>query len=523
METGQTISKRMKVFAYIRKSTEENQEGESKKQLNSLEYQKAAVEETAIRNNLEIVKIFKDSKTAYKAYVRDDFNKMMDAFDQDGVDGEIKGIICSEHSRLARNFADGGLVLWYLQSGLIERIYTYDKMFTNSADDQMMLAISFAMDKHASDETGFRMRRAWDIRASQGQPPNTRLPGYRYVGEKGKKVWQIVPRVAPLIKEMFQEYATGKYNLQEITDCMFSRGLVSPMTKRKYSKNSVLGLLKNIAYTGVFYHKGEKVHGEYIPIIDSELFYKVQEVLNNKAHTKISVGNDYAYSGGLIRCAVCGGNMSGTVKKGITYYRCLNRIEPCKSEKDKRPSYLREDTIDEKISEVLKKVEISNKEFEKIAGYVNLLFEDEKTKYISNLRKLTIQKKEAEGELGEITRNLLEHRRLAKEKRDDIWKDEENGYLCLIRDSNERVNMLKRSMEIIEEIKNKLPGMMFDFLDAIKTAGSRFYESSPENKRMIVRTLCANLVWDGENIVWKWKEPYHILTNSAEKINWLRE
>ena len=523
MDTNIEGMQKIKVYAYLRKSTEENKEGESRRQLNSLAYQKMSVEETAKRNNLEIVKFFRDQKTAYKAFVRNEFNRMMDSFDENGVGGEVKGIVCSEHSRLARNFADGGLVLWYLQSGLIERVYTHDKIFTNSADDQMMLAISFAMDKHASDETGFRMRKAWEFKASEGQPPNHHLVGYKYVGDKGKKVWKIDPQYGSLIKELFLEYSTGKYTLQEITDYMGTRGLVNRRTKKPYSKNSILEILKKVEYTGVFYYKEKKCVGSYIPLIDSELFYKVQEVLNDKSHTKYSLGNEYAYSGGLIRCSVCGENMSGTIRKGITYYRCLNRKEPCRTHKEQRPSYLREDYIDEKMSEILLKIEISEQEFEKIAEYVNLLFEDDKARYINELRKLSIQRKDAESELAEYTKDLLQHKKINKQNRDELWISEEKGYLVLMKDASERIKMLDDTIEKQNEIKEKLPSMMFNFLDAIKTAGKRFQTASPENKRMIVKTLCANFKWDGKNLVWEWKKPYDILANKGKRVSWLRE
>ncbi|MFA7627997.1 MAG: recombinase family protein [Candidatus Dojkabacteria bacterium] len=514
---------RTKVYAYLRKSTEENKEGESRRQQNSLEYQKRSVEETARKNNLEIVRTFKDSKTGYKAFVRDGFNKMMDQIDQDGLEGEVKGIVCSEHSRLARNFADGGLLLWYLQCGLITEIYTHDKKYTKTPDDQMILAISFAMDKYASDVIGFRMGKAWDIKVSEGQPPNQHRRGYNYVGDEGKKVWKVDPIYGPLIKELFAEFATGMYTLDGINDYMVQKGLVNPITKKKFSKNTILDYLRSIEYTGIFYHKGVKHNGEYTPLISSELFYKVQEVLEHRSHPKSAVGNDYAYSGGLIKCDVCGGNMSGTIKKGITYYRCLNRNEPCRSQKNLRPSYLREKDIDDEIKKVFKRVQISEKDFEKFSNYVSQLFEDEKSKYISDLRIFKMQRNDVEEELKGYTKELMNLKKINKGERDDLWKSQEEGYLILMTDCSEKIKSIDRTIESAEEMRNQLPKVMVNFLDALRTVGDRFSEASPLNKRMIVRTLCANFKWDGKKLVWKWRKPYHVLTNSDEMINWLRE
>ena len=90
-------------------------------------------------------------------------------------------------------------------------------------------------------------------------------------------------------------------------------------------------------------------------------------------------------------------------------------------------------------------------------------------------------------------------------------------------DNSDRTKMLDRTIDVANEVKDRLPSMMMDFLDAVRKVGIRFKDASPENKRMIVTTLCANFKWDGEKLVWKWRKPYHVLTNAEEKINWLRD
>ena len=88
---------KIKVFAYLRKSTKQEREGTPEKQPNSLNYQRRVVKEIAERNNLKIVNQFEDKESGYKAYVRKDFNRMCELLDEQGSEGEIKGIVCSEH------------------------------------------------------------------------------------------------------------------------------------------------------------------------------------------------------------------------------------------------------------------------------------------------------------------------------------------------------------------------------------------------------------------------------------------
>src|SRR5258708_446264 len=140
------------VVAYVRKSSEDSKDGVAKKQLNSLDYQRQFTIEAETKYPIKVKRKFEDDKSAYLAYERDGFNKMMDYINDHSND--IQGIVCTEISRLARNFADGGLVLWYMQKGTIKNIFTPTKVFTNSSTDQMMIAIEIAMSKKSSDETG---------------------------------------------------------------------------------------------------------------------------------------------------------------------------------------------------------------------------------------------------------------------------------------------------------------------------------------------------------------------------------
>ncbi|KUK77691.1 MAG: Recombinase [candidate division WS6 bacterium 34_10] len=516
-------STKIKVFGYVRKSTEDNQEGKTRRQQNSLEYQKKTIKEIAERNGLEIVRIFEDSKTGYKAFIREGLEEMLELFASQDEGGPIKGIVCTEHSRLARNFGDGGLILWYVQAGIIKQVYTYDKVFTDSPSDQMMLAISFAMDKHSSDETRFRSRRTWEYKASKGQPPNQHLTGYHYVGEKGKKVWEIDPKNGPIVKDMFNRFASGEYSISEIFDYVSSRGLTSIVTKKPYrNERQIRALLKKKEYTGVFMYDGDEYPGEYSPLVSSEIFYKVQEILSGTAHPKSAGKSDYAYTV-LVKCSVCGGNMSGTIRKGLTYYRCLNRAEPCKSNKALRPSYLREDLIDDVIMETLRNMEISEKAFKKISSQVSDMFENERTSYRYDIVQLRGKLSTAEGEFQDYTKEIIKLKKITKSERDSEWEMNMKGLQQLREDTNQAVESYKRMIIKAEEMKDEIPSLMINFLENIKLVGTRFKNASPSNKRQIVDALCANLKWDGQKLSWDWKKPYNILTDSDEKGNWLRE
>lgn len=515
--------KKQRVYAYLRKSTEDNAEGETRKQKNSLDNQRRVVDEIAEKNNLRIVRYFKDSETGYKAYIRKDFNEMIKHFREQGKEGDIKGIVCSEHNRLARNFGDGGLILWFLQDGLIKNIYTHDKIFTDSASDQMMLAINFAMAKLSSDETSFRSKLTHHRIAGLGQPPSRHLPGYKYKGEEGARYWVVDHKNAEIVKDMFERLASGKYSVSEIYEYSRTKGLVSAKTWKPYSSEKpIRDLLQRKEYIGVFEYEGEEKTGEYPTFIEEELFYKAQEILSGTSHPKSKDTGEYAYSKGLIRCAVCGGPMSGSLAKGHVYYRCPNRNEPCKSNKSIRPGYLKESLIDKVVVEAFKKIQISKEKQKDLQLKMTDWFEDEKSGLRSELVILKGQLSRAEETFELRAQEYTEIKFLPKRKREEDWKIDLEGARKLRNSAHYKVKNLENIVRKQEEILESLPDKMIGLLTNIQEVGKRFEVASPSNKRSIMETLCANLLWDGKKLSWDWKKPYNILTNSDEKGNWLR-
>ncbi len=508
---------RQKVYAYLRKSTKQEKEGSPSRQANSLAYQRKAVQEIASKHNLVIVRQFEDKESGYKAFIRKNFSLMCELIES-GEEG-VTGIVCSEHNRLARNFADGGMILWYLQNGEVKNIYTHDKIFSNGASDQMMLAINFAMGKNSSDETSYRIKSTFDVKFDAGTPPNQRIPGYKYVGDDGKKVWQKNPRVAPLVVKVFEAYATGDYTIPELLEYATSIGLTNPDTKKPYVANTVRSWLIKKEYIGIFAHRGEVKKGIYPPILTEELFYKVQEMLIQRSHKRGKTKNVYAYSPKVIKCSLCKEYLTGDVQKGNVYYKCQCRKEPCKSDKSKRHPHLKESFVDTTVQERLKEVEISEEKWKELKVLIKENSQHELGEYEKQVRELRTKIKYAEEEKKEYAKSLSKLRNKVNLSESEIHEME--GYSALITDANNMIEIYNRTITKSKDIIDQIPLHLEGFLDTLKTATSRFDQATPTNKRDIVETICANIEWDGEKVVWEWKNKYKKLLEGGESTKWL--
>jgi DNA invertase Pin-like site-specific DNA recombinase len=118
----------MRYIIYARKSSESED-----RQVQSIDDQINFLKKLAKDENLEIVKIFFESKSA-KTPGRKVFEEML-AFIQNK---KASGILCWKLDRLARNPLDGGRIQWLLQERVIEEIKTSDRNYL--PDDNALIS-----------------------------------------------------------------------------------------------------------------------------------------------------------------------------------------------------------------------------------------------------------------------------------------------------------------------------------------------------------------------------------------------
>lgn len=497
-----------RVVAYIRKSSEDNEKGQGTKQLNSIDYQRQFVKDAIERQGLELVRQpFEDDKTGYEAYVRDGFREMVEYLKEHKT--EVDGIVCTEISRLARNFGDGGVILWYMQSNIVKRIYTHSKMFTNSSADQLMVAIEFAMSKKSSDDTGMRTVQGMYSKArTMKHPARPAILGYFTQGPSGRKEWIIDPTTGPLVRQVFEQFATGKYTFEQITEYAYLIGLRSVDGKNrggKLSENTWMNRLKDHQYTGIFESDGESIVGEYEAIVDPELFYTVQEVMHGNRHPK-ETHLDYAYSH-IVTCGLCGGPLSGTHKKGITYYRCSKRQEPCKS--TARITYIPEKKLESTLMDAFETIEIDQETWKASKDYVSELNQPQKLDLREQIQTLN----------GRIEAEETMQTNLGRKYANNEFSKPE--YNKLMADSHAKTTSLKTTLIKCENIINELDELMAQFLDNIKYVNKRLRHALPLNKREMVEIFCENLVWKDEKVGWDWKKPYYFIAKEPKSSTML--
>jgi hypothetical protein len=138
------------------------------------------------------------------------------------------------------------------------------------------------------------------------------------------------------VRQAFELYATGTYNLHTLRDTLFEKGLRTSSGKR-LSLHGMSAILNNPFYYGLLRVEkwGESFAGVHTPLVPQELFERVQDVLHGRTQQRGLKHNPLYRK--TVRCSGCRYRLIGEVQKGRVYYRCHTRACP--------PTCVREEAI----------------------------------------------------------------------------------------------------------------------------------------------------------------------------------
>ena len=181
----------MRYFLYARKSTDEED-----RQILSIEAQLHETKEYAIKENLDIVQEFIESKTA-KIPGRPLFNEMICLFEK----GKAEGILAWHPDRLARNSMDGGKIIYLVDKGVLKDLKFPTYRFDDTAQGKFMLSIAFGQSKYYVDNLSENIKRGIRQKIRNGVYSGPAPVGY--LNDPKTRTIVIDKDKAPLIRKMF--------------------------------------------------------------------------------------------------------------------------------------------------------------------------------------------------------------------------------------------------------------------------------------------------------------------------------
>ena len=144
---------------------------------------------------------------------------------------------------------------------------------------------------------------------------------------------------APLVRTMFELYATGEYSIERLSDAVADLGLTTRPTRRNASQpvatSHIHRMLSDPYYTSVVVYQGEMYPGRHEAIVGRDLFDRVQEVLATRSTRGQRDRKHFHYLKGLLYCERCRaagrtsrlvyGESTGASGRKYPYYVCMGR------------------------------------------------------------------------------------------------------------------------------------------------------------------------------------------------------
>lgn len=326
------MSEKIVFYTYARKSSENED-----RQMQSIEDQTENMEKLAKDNDLQVKKIFQESKSAKKPNDRPIFNEMIDSIEK----GEANGILCWQLNRLSRNPVDSARLQWLLQEGIIKEIRTIDKKFLPE-DNALIFSIESGVANQFIRELKQNSKRGTEKKLRDGWYPSICPLGYK--NDIINHTIVIDPERFDSIRKMWDMLIEGSHNPTQILDIINHQWeLRTRITKkgggRPLARSSIYKIFNNPFYYGYFEFpkgSGNWFKGKHTPMITEEEFKRAQNILGNKKKCK---KHTFAFTG-IIKCGTCGCSITAEEKtkfikrdktdKTYTFYRCTKKNEQLK-------------------------------------------------------------------------------------------------------------------------------------------------------------------------------------------------
>ena len=322
----------MRAAIYVRVSREEQLENWS------IAAQTREAQEYCRQKNWELQHIYtEEGISAHSDSIakRPQFRKLLD----DCKKGHLDIVVVHSIDRWSRNL---GVTLESFKQ-LAENRVSFASISENidysTPEGRLFIAMLGAFAQYFSDNLGKHTRKGMKQRAVSGFSNGDVPFGYKRndKGSDASKNVHIVPDEGEAVKKIFEMYASGGHTLASLAAWLNEQGFKTRNKKelkdgkgnivtgpRPFSLYSIRWILHNPFFAGKVYYGGESYPGVHEPIVDEDLFAKVQERLKiskNRSKTFSLSYRQYLLKG-IARCIYCGYPLwSETSAKGYTFYR----------------------------------------------------------------------------------------------------------------------------------------------------------------------------------------------------------
>ena len=490
----------------------------------SLEVQEKTIAQYCKQNGFKILDTFSIDESSTRGS-RKKFHEMLDLAEK--CNGKV-AIVVNYVDRLQRTYTDTPILEQLRLSGKIEIHALRENLIITKDSPAMDLTVWYMHILMANfqvnvmiDKVKSSQKENWSLGKWQGLAPI----GYINAKDDDRKATLIIDEQrAPIIKILFEEYATGLHSLQSLWYKARELGLISKeknhyensknYNKRTYiSRNKIEDILKNPFYYGVMKVKGQLIPHIYEPIISKALFDKVQEVFRSKSRKVFSHEQQYkaipfAFRG-IIKCATCGCTITPERK-----------IRPNKTYVTLKCSHLRGNCKQGNVSERVVMEQLDRELFSKLSVPTKIL----------NMLKASVQKElDDTSTLNKNIKSRLEAELKNLENKEDnftvlygdskIREDLYNRQINAIAEEKERI---KEDLKKYKDVGNDVKSTMEDVLDIIGNIPYIMKKASPTKQNELLKLLITDCKLKDSTLIYTVRPPFDKFIQTDSPTQWFK-
>jgi len=521
-----TNSYNKEYLIYSRKSTDD-----CENQKNSIDYQISQSLYLAKNHNIPIAQfaqegfcengIIKEKHTAFKTsgiqmkkdgsityrIERPKFQQLVQLL----LQKHFAGIICLCWDRLSRNDQDGMIIKELMDSGI--DIQFVQANYEKSSSGALHRDIDGMFAQHYSRVISEKVKAANEKLRAEGKCLYPSPIGYLDNGSDNK---EIDTGRAPIIKRIFELYATGDFSLSQLAKWANKQGPTTKPLRRRRTVDEILSgkedlpkvprpvnpktiekILKNPFYIGRIQYKGKMLDGLHPALISVSLYNNVQEVLQERNVKVTYIDKKFFTYRGLVRCT-CGRVYSPYTKKGINYYRSV-----CLEDCGNAIKHVRESDIDVAVEKVLGQIHFSDEELAYIEANAKTELDTIAEKRNGELADLENQRRRIYDDLDYLKKEkiaLLRNGLSVEEYQQDVARLEKE------------LETVQVKMSVYSEAESEMLKYVLTFSELVKMACLYYKNALDTEKREIARQVFFELhLYNGKVAYLKAKEGFAAL------------
>lgn len=353
----------------------------------SIEGQLAKAHEFAASHGYNIIHEYIDRAQSGRTDNRAEFQQML----KDTAKKNFTVIICWKVDRFGRNREEIAVNKIKCKKNGVRVEYVAENI-PNTPEGVILESVMEGLAEYYSLQLSQNIRRGQKMSIEKCQALGKLPLGYK---ANETKKYIIDEDTAPIVQMIFELYSKGQ-TAPEIAKILNEKGLRT-RSGHLFKANSLLTILRNERYTGVYIMGDYRVEGGIPQIISRELFEQVKDLMakNRRAPANKWTRADYILTDKLF-CGHCGAPMvgeCGTSQNGnrYNYYKCTHRKRGGDCSKKPVPKEWLEDFVLNAVAKMLYDDELMTRIAHNTWKFYNDTREDD-----SNLKRYQKELKELE-------------------------------------------------------------------------------------------------------------------------------